>query len=259
MSIALMTLAWKSTMPSGRKMVLLALCDSANDQGECYPSVAMLEEKCSMGERTVQQHVKKLETDGIVRRLMRSGRSTIYYINPSKISIPAEYIPPQNSHSPPQNSTLPPPQISHRPPTNFAPITVKEPSFESSLNRERPTTQKKTALPKNWQLPKKMGEWALNEYSHWSAEHVRKVADKFHDHWLSIGGVKKDWEATWRNWCRNEERAWTSRSSVAARGFESEKDKARRAVAAAISGVGGTHGRIIDSGSGAAFSAHSVG
>jgi hypothetical protein len=108
--------------------------------------------------------------------------------------------------------------------------------------------QRKTALPVSWKLPKKMGEWALTEFSQWSEEDVRKVAEKFHDHWLSVGGVKKDWEATWRNWCRNESRAWTALPRAApARGFESEKDKARRAVAAAISGNGaGTHGRIID-------------
>jgi DNA-binding transcriptional regulator YhcF (GntR family) len=89
-SIALMTLVWKAALPSGRKMVLLALCDNANDQGECYPSVPMLAEKCSMGERTVQQHITDLETDGIVRRAMRGGRSTVYHINPRKICTPAE-------------------------------------------------------------------------------------------------------------------------------------------------------------------------
>lgn len=106
-----------------------------------------------------------------------------------------------------------------------------------------------------------MGELALAEYAHWSAEDVRKVAEKFHDHWLSVGGVKKDWEATWRNWCRNESRAWTALPRAApARGFESEKDKARRAVAEAISGKGaGNYGRIIDIGSGTVVGADPVG
>ena len=53
MSIALMTLAWKADYHSGKKMVLLALCDNANDQGECFPSVPMLAQKCSMSERSV--------------------------------------------------------------------------------------------------------------------------------------------------------------------------------------------------------------
>lgn len=248
MSIALMTRVWKTALPCGRKMVLLALCDNANDQGECYPSVSMLADKCSMGERTVQQHITDLETDGLVRRALRGGRSTVYYINASRFSTPADSAPP-------------PPQISHPTPADFAPITVNEPSFEPSLKRGERTAKSKTALPANWQLSQKMGEWALAEYPHWSADDVRKVADKFHDHWLSVGGIKKDWEATWRNWCRNECRAWTSTSRASAtRGYESEKDKARRAVVEAISGKGaGQYGRIIDIGRGTAFGSAALG
>jgi DNA-binding transcriptional ArsR family regulator len=132
MSIALMTMAWKSGLPSGQKMVLLALCDNANDQGECYPSVPMLAEKCSMGERTVQQHVADLESAGIVTREMRTGRSTMYHINPRKICTPAESAPPQISHPTPADFAPPPPQISHPTPADFAPITIKEPSIEPS-------------------------------------------------------------------------------------------------------------------------------
>ena len=60
MSISFMALAWKAAIPSGRKLVLLSLCDHANDQGECYPSVEALARKCSMGQRTVQQHIGEL-------------------------------------------------------------------------------------------------------------------------------------------------------------------------------------------------------
>jgi len=147
-SIALMTLAWKSGLPSGQKMVLLALCDNANDQGECYPSVTMLAEKCSMGARTVQQHVTDMETAGIVTREMRNGRSTIYHINAAKFRTPAESAPPQishpreirtpqNLHPTPAESAPPPPQISHPTPADFAPITINEPPVEPSGKRQK--------------------------------------------------------------------------------------------------------------------------
>lgn len=298
MSIALMTQAWKSTLPSGRKMVLLALCDNANDQGDCYPSISMLAEKCSMGERTVQQHITDLVKDGIVRRAMRGGRSTVYHIDPRRFCTPAKSVPsqdsrpdsiapfqegtqhattpksaadprrfsthaesapPQNLHPTPANTAPLPPQISHPTPADFAPITVKEPSIEPSPKRERRSRIQKTALPEDWQLPKKLGEWALEESPHWSAEDVRKVADKFRDYWLSVGELRKDWDATWRNWCRNEGRSWTSKVSPA-RGYESEKDKARRAVAEAISRKGaGKYGRIIDIGSGSTSGSAALG
>lgn len=104
MSIRLMTEVWKMPIPSGQKMVLLALCDNANDQGECYPSVSMLTEKCSMSQRSIFSHIDWLEKHGIVSRENRSGRSTIYHIDPCKFCTPA----------------------------NSAPITITEPSIESS-------------------------------------------------------------------------------------------------------------------------------
>ena len=81
-----MTLAWKSDLPSGEKMVLLALCDNANDQGECYPSVSMLSEKCSLSERSVFNHIAKLEKIGAIVRENRTGRSTIYHLDPCKFT-----------------------------------------------------------------------------------------------------------------------------------------------------------------------------
>ena len=93
MSITLMTLAWKMGMPTHAKMVLLALCDNANDQGECYPSVPMLAEKCSMAERSVQKHIADMEAEGILVRAYRTGRSTLYQINPRKLCTPAAGAP----------------------------------------------------------------------------------------------------------------------------------------------------------------------
>ncbi|HWK72200.1 MAG TPA: helix-turn-helix domain-containing protein [Burkholderiaceae bacterium] len=137
MSISLMTLAWKSDLPTGRKMVLLALCDNANDRGECFPSIPMLAEKCSMGERTVQQHIADLVSEGIISRQMRAGRSTFYFIDPRRICTPtpAESAPhPREIRTPAESA---PPQISHPTPADFAPITIKEPSIEPSGNHHK--------------------------------------------------------------------------------------------------------------------------
>jgi hypothetical protein len=40
----------------------------------------------------------------------------------------------------------------------------------------------------------------------WGESSVRLEAEKFKDYWIAKGGreaCKLDWEATWRNWCRN--------------------------------------------------------
>ena len=122
MSIAMMTLAWKSAYQSGRKMVLLALCDNANDQGQCYPSISMLSEKCSMSERSVFSHIAELEKDGSIHRENRPGRSTIYRIDPCKFCTPA---------------TVAPLQRLHPTPATVAPITIIEPSIEPSAEPKK--------------------------------------------------------------------------------------------------------------------------
>lgn len=88
MSIALMTDVWKVNIQSAKKMVLLALADSANDEGtNCFPSVATIIEKCSMGERTVFRHLAALEDDGLISRHERPGRSTNYVLNVVEIQV----------------------------------------------------------------------------------------------------------------------------------------------------------------------------
>jgi hypothetical protein len=65
--------------------------------------------------------------------------------------------------------------------------------------------QKAARLPKNWVLPKSWGQWTIDELG-WDELSVRREAEKFRDFWIAKGGrdaAKLDWEATWRNWCRN--------------------------------------------------------
>lgn len=86
MSISLMTDVWKINLHSPKKMVLLSLADNANDEGtDCFPSIATIVEKCSMGERTVFRHLSSLEDDQLIKRHERPGQSTNYVINVEKI------------------------------------------------------------------------------------------------------------------------------------------------------------------------------
>jgi len=130
-----MTEAWKSRLPTGQKMVLLALCDNSNDQGECFPSVSMLTEKCSMSERSVFNHISDLEKIGAISRKLRAGRSTIYTLDPCKFCTPANSAPLQPLHPTPATVAPPPLQPLHPTPATVAPITIKEPSCEPSSNQ----------------------------------------------------------------------------------------------------------------------------
>ncbi len=57
-----------------------------------------------------------------------------------------------------------------------------------------------TRLPSDWQPTLEAAKFARN-----LGLDVPAVADTFRDYWIAragAGGVKLDWLATWRNWCR---------------------------------------------------------
>lgn len=65
---------------------------------------------------------------------------------------------------------------------------------------------KGTRLAADWKLPKAWGDWATEETG-FPADRVRKIAEKFRDFWHAKAGrdaAKLDWQATWRNWIREE-------------------------------------------------------
>jgi hypothetical protein len=143
-----MSAAFKAPIKSTPKLVLLALCDCANDQGECYPSVPTLMEKCSAGERTVQDAIALLEREGYMRREFRTGRSTVYWIaDPRNWRTPAAAAPPQIAHPAPAVTAPPPPQTAHPTPANGAPRTIKETSIEPSRKQEAPARKRADSLP----------------------------------------------------------------------------------------------------------------
>ena len=75
--------------------------------------------------------------------------------------------------------------------------------------------QRGSRLASDWFLPKSWGEWALAERPDLDP---RKVAAEFRDYWVSVPGQKGsklDWEATWRNWVRNQKAAKIAPADIA--------------------------------------------
>ncbi|KFA58932.1 hypothetical protein A9G48_00555 [Gilliamella sp. wkB18] len=96
MSMLLMVEAMKLKVGNPlRKLVLIKLADNANDKGECFPSIAYIADQCEISERSVQNHIKQLEVDGLLKiesRKSENGlnKSNIYYLNFSGAN-PAPY------------------------------------------------------------------------------------------------------------------------------------------------------------------------
>jgi uncharacterized protein YdaU (DUF1376 family) len=85
-------------------------------------------------------------------------------------------------------------------------VSKQNPNQEPITNNQEPKvkTQRGSRLPTDWSLPQDWKAWAENERPDLL---INKVADSFKDFWISkpgAGGVKLNWEATWRNWIRSQ-------------------------------------------------------
>jgi uncharacterized protein YdaU (DUF1376 family) len=61
-----------------------------------------------------------------------------------------------------------------------------------------------TRLPSDWELSEDQKQFCVKERP--DLDPI-KVSAGFKDYWISVAGakgVKKDWDATWRNWVRNQ-------------------------------------------------------
>lgn len=133
MSVKLMSQAWDMPIPQGQKMVLLALCDHANDDGICYPSQDKLAQKCSMSNRAIINHIKWLMEHGILSKERRQStqrrKSDLYEINLSGFTAPANSAP---ANSAPAQFSPEPANSARSEPENFAGSYIrKEPSVDN--------------------------------------------------------------------------------------------------------------------------------
>ena len=99
MSIRVMSQVWELDLPDSEKLVALALADWSNDDGVSWPSVAQIAHKCSKGTRTIQATLKRLEARGVLSRVDKPGRGSVWTLTPAK-SAPLQHLhpPPQRLH-----------------------------------------------------------------------------------------------------------------------------------------------------------------
>ena len=115
MSIRLMGAVWGRTdLSTTQKLIMLAICDMANDEGYCWPSMALIEEKCSLSNSCVRENITGLVRNGFLRKEQRqrsdgSYSSNLYHIGPAITDRPA------NTPTPRQERGTPRPADRHEP------------------------------------------------------------------------------------------------------------------------------------------------
>ena len=126
----------------------------------------------------------------------------------------------QNPHIREKGSTIPAPdhdsastgqaQGQHDTSTSPAPPDSLIPDSlipDSGGVKPKTKTARGSRLPPDWKLTCEYRLEAKKIRPDWPDDYISEVADKFADYWHSKSGntaTKVDWQATWRNWCRNE-------------------------------------------------------
>ncbi len=184
-----MTAVWESDVqPAGKRLVLLALADSANDEGVCWPHMATIARKAGIGLSSARKACAALEEEGLLEREYRktvtaagneTNKSSIYTINPEKLAARAqtpaqiERTPAKNERTPPPNPGGPPAQIERH-------NRKGNPQVEPSLNRSAATGD---AAPADGLFPAEESKGAETNAGHVVAAYVDsyRLAHQGHD------------------------------------------------------------------------------
>lgn len=118
-----MNWAWEQRLPPNSKLILMALADSADEVGKCWPRVRLIAEKCCTSERTVQRVLKELETAGflhIERNYRKDGSQSSNVYSLSLASPPDKLSPPYDRLAPGGDTGVMPPVTRVTPPGDKA-------------------------------------------------------------------------------------------------------------------------------------------
>lgn len=103
MSIKAMNWAWEQKLPPSSKLILMAIADAADEEGDCWPKVKTIAKKCGVSDRTVQRVFKEFIANGLISVTPRFSQdrrqvSNNYRLNPQN-SYPDNLSPPLAPHS----------------------------------------------------------------------------------------------------------------------------------------------------------------
>lgn len=140
-----MTQAWAAVVGDHTdKLVLLALADNANDEGECYPSLTNIARRCEISKRTAIRSIQSLVDKGHLSRKIQTGRNSVYHVHPTGDNVTpvteshqCQFVTSDNE-SPTGDNVTP------------LPLPLKP---SPSENRHKPSTRKRQAVADEPPLP----------------------------------------------------------------------------------------------------------
>ncbi|POP69030.1 helix-turn-helix domain-containing protein [Pseudomonas syringae] len=103
MSIKAMNWAWEQKLSPSSKLILMAIADAADEEGDCWPKVKTIAKKCGVSDRTVQRVLKEFVSGNLISVTPRFSQdrrqvSNNYRLNPQN-HYPDNLSPPQAPRS----------------------------------------------------------------------------------------------------------------------------------------------------------------
>lgn len=220
MSIAALDWAWNQDCPNATsKLILIALADKANDDGECWPGMEHVARMVGISTRQVSSHLQRLESEGILtRKRRRSGigrlGSYVFHLNVHRKSTSGSTPPVEDGRQWKDTSGSGPPVEADDQWRQTSESTGSPASYPPEAGfRTEPTvnpqgTQREGRASKNKRKPETPlpDHWQPTDAHHRLAAELGVDCDheaaKFSDHAAANDRRQRDWDASFRTWLR---------------------------------------------------------
>lgn len=221
MSVEAMAWAFKQDIDDAQtKLVLLALCDHADEDGWCWPSLERLARKSACSHDTATRRIHMLENLGFIARRRRARQTTIYRILLNKKAMNTHHV--RNHDIGPSEDQKAEMMITQNASMNtqntpddyaaIASLTINnKPSIETTktlgpgLFGEEVRPKKRRAMEESWEPDAKGILFARG--LGFNDSKIRQLAVACRDYHLKHGTLiagSIGLAATWRTWCNNE-------------------------------------------------------
>ena len=216
MSIEAMSWALKQDLPPSEKLVLVSLADHHNrGTGLCIPGQASIGEQTCMSVRTVQRHLKSLESKGLIAREARfrpegRGRTSDSYI------LQGDNLTPKTASKGDKSGRTKATNQDDQHDTVVVAITGREPEGNRKVVSKQSRENDKVRLPDNWQPGEHLIEYFNSKFP---KLRLSEEVEKFADHHRAKGSKFADWDAAFRNWSRNAEKFRLKAAGMSEDGF----------------------------------------
>lgn len=194
------------------KLVLLALCDHADEDGICWPSVERLAQKSACSHDTATRRLHVLEKAGFIARRRRARKNTMYRILLNKNAVITQHV--RNHDFVPtqaEKTEMLNPQTAVDDNAAIASLTINnkpsivEPSLFASDDAKPAKRKKRMMMPEDWE-PDEKGILFAKQHGFTDTK-IRQLVMACRDYHLKHGTLiagSIGLAATWRTWCNNE-------------------------------------------------------